>query len=461
MGKIQNAYIFPHAPILISQIGKDRTLAAKKTVLSCQKAAREIFEVSPDTIIISTPHAPCFSDYVVISDSKSLKGNFTNFGEPDINMDFENNIKLAEKISEYAVFESLKAGFLTKSQKNLYGISDLMDHGAAVPLYFINEEFKKHNKKFSVVSISTPFLSLHELFYFGGIIRKAVENYDGNIVYLASGDLSHRLTVSAPAGYSPEGAIYDKRIVELIKSANYDKLLDTDPESMEKAGECGTRSFAIMFGAMAKDKLKGEVYSYEGPFGVGYMVAKISANGSEQELVTHKKENKMSEHAILAFNAIKKYIRTGEIISVPTGTSKFLSTEGKGCFVSLKKNGELRGCIGTIFPSKDNLAQEIISNAISAAFRDYRFSAVKEDELEDITISVDVLSQPSIVRSEEELDEKVYGVIVSRGNRRGLLLPNLEGVTNPRQQIHIALHKAGISPDEDYSIEKFKVDRFY
>jgi len=461
MGKIKNAYIFPHAPILISQIGKDRTLDAKKTVCACQKAAREIFEDSPDTIIISTPHAPCFSDYIVISDSKILKGNFANFGETDINMVFENNINLAEKISDYARFESIDAGFLTKSQKNLYGISDLLDHGTTVPLYFINEEFKKNNKKFSVVSISTPFLSLHELFHFGKIISKAVENYDGNVIYLASGDLSHKLTVSAPAGYSPEGARYDKRIVELIKSADYDKLLDTDHVSMEKAGECGTRSFAIMFGAMSKDELKGDVYSYEGPFGVGYMVAKISGNGSGKENERSKKEDKMSEHVRLASDAIENYVRTGEIISVPTDTSKFLSTERKGCFVSLKKKGELRGCIGTIFPSKDNLAEEIISNAILAAFRDYRFSPVKEDELEDISISVDVLSQPCVVKSEEELDEKVYGVIVNKGNRRGLLLPNLEGVTNPRQQIHIALHKAGISPDEDYSIEKFKVDRFY
>ncbi len=458
MGKIINAYIFPHAPILISRIGKRKTLDAQKTVSACRKAALEILEYSPDTIIISTPHAPCFSDYVVISDSETLTGNFNNFGESGIEMNFKNNIKLAEKISEYADFEGIEAGFLTKSQKSLYGISDLLDHGAAVPLFFINEEFKKHNKNFSVVSISTPFLSLHELFQFGKIVRKATEYCEGNIVYIASGDLSHRLTVSAPAGYNPEGEKYDKRIVELIKNADYRKLIDTDPVSMEKAGECGTRSFAIMFGAMSKDKLKAEVYSYEGPFGVGYMVAKISPDESPEN---NKKTGKASDHVTLAFNAIKEYIKSGEIITPPENISKSLLEKSGGCFVSLKKNGELRGCIGTISPVKENLAEEIISNALSAAFRDYRFSPLKKDELEEITISVDVLSLPSVVRSEEELDEKIYGVIVSRDNRRGLLLPDLEGVTSPRQQIIIALHKAGISPDEDYSIEKFRVDRFY
>jgi len=458
MGKIINAYIFPHAPILISQIGKNRTVDAEKTVLACQKAASEILEYSPDTIIISTPHAPCFSDFVAISDSEILTGNFINFGESTINMTFKNNIKLAKKISEYADFEGIEAGFLTKSQKHLYGISDLMDHGAAVPLYFINEEFKKHDKNFSVVSISTPFLSLHELFQFGKIIRKATEYCEGNIVYIASGDLSHRLTVSAPAGYNPEGAKYDKRIVELIKTVDYNALIGTDPVSMEKAGECGTRSFAIMFGAMSKDKLEGEVYSYEGPFGVGYMVAKISPEETDEN---DSNPGASSEQVALAFDAIKEYIKSGEIINTPGNISKSLLERSGGCFVSIKKNGELRGCIGTISSVKDNLAEEIISNAISAAFRDYRFSPLTEDELEEITISVDVLSPPSIVRSEDELDEKIYGVIVSKGNRRGLLLPDLEGVTSPRQQILIALHKAGISSDEDYSIEKFRVDRFY
>lgn len=468
MGKILNAYIFPHAPILISKIGKNRTSQAVNTVRACEKAALEIYKDMPDTIIISTPHAPGFSDYVVISDTKILNGNFDSFGEHEISLSFENNLKLAEKISQMADFEGIGAGFLTKSQKNLYGISDFLDHGSAVPLYFINEEFKKHDRKFSVVCISTPFLSLFELYEFGKIIGKAVGFSENKAVYVASGDLSHRLTVFAPAGYSPEGEKYDKRLVSLIGKSDFDALLNTDPVSMEKAGECGTRSFAIMYGAMScnadigkntDSNLKSEIFSYEGPFGVGYMVAKISA----KEVTPEKNISKEAKygHAALARDAILTFIKSKEIISVPENIPEEFKNKQCGCFVSIKKNGELRGCMGTIFPAKTNLAEEIIYNALSAAFHDYRFTPLKEDELDTIKISVDVLSPLSPVTSVDELDEKIYGVIVSKGSKKGLLLPNLEGIESPRQQILIALHKAGISPDEDYQLEKFTVERFY
>ena len=132
-----------------------------------------------------------------------------------------------------------------------------------------------------------------------------------------------------------------------------------------------------------------------------------------------------------------------------------------GTFVSLHRHGHLRGCIGTIAPMQPNVAQEIIGNAISAASRDPRFLPVTPDELADLEISVDVLDEPETIASIDDLDVKEYGVIVERGLRRGLLLPNLEGVDTPQEQVAIALSKAGIQPRERYAMQRFRVTRYH
>ena len=129
-------------------------------------------------------------------------------------------------------------------------------------------------------------------------------------------------------------------------------------------------------------------------------------------------------------------------------------------FVSLHKDGMLRGCIGTIQAVKRNIAEEIVENGISAATKDPRFSPVRPEELEALEISVDVLGKPEMIRSKEELDVKRYGVIVTKGFRRGLLLPNLDGVDTVEQQLSIALRKAGLSEREkDFEMERFEVVR--
>lgn len=130
-----------------------------------------------------------------------------------------------------------------------------------------------------------------------------------------------------------------------------------------------------------------------------------------------------------------------------------------GAFVSIHEHGRLRGCIGTIAPVTESLAQEIIDNAVSAATRDPRFNPITPDELEWLEISVDVLGEPEQISSRDELDVKRYGVIVTSGSRRGLLLPDLDGVDTVDQQVDIAMRKGGISPRDMYRLERFEVIR--
>ncbi len=160
----------------------------------------------------------------------------------------------------------------------------------------------------------------------------------------------------------------------------------------------------------------------------------------------------------IAKDAIETYVKTGKVIEPPADIPEEWKIK-TGAFVSLKKNRQLRGCIGTIYPTTKSLVHEVIRNAIAAATEDPRFLPVTEDELSELTYSVDVLSSPEKVRDLNELDPKKYGIIVSKGMRKGVLLPDLEGVNTVAEQLSIALMKAGIREDEDFEVYKFTVKR--
>lgn len=162
----------------------------------------------------------------------------------------------------------------------------------------------------------------------------------------------------------------------------------------------------------------------------------------------------------LAKKAVEEYVRNRRIISPPETLIPEMM-ERAGVFVSIKKHGHLRGCIGTFMPSCKNVAEEIIRNAICAATEDPRFPPVQEEELGELSYSVDILSQPEKVRDVKELDPKRYGVIVASGGRRGLLLPDLEGVDTVEEQLRIARLKAGIFEGERIDIFRFEVRRYH
>ena len=173
------------------------------------------------------------------------------------------------------------------------------------------------------------------------------------------------------------------------------------------------------------------------------------------------KAKEESAYVRLARETIENYIKQGKIITLPLDLPKEMINQKAGAFVSLKKYGELRGCIGTFMPTQKNIAQEIIKNAVSAAVEDPRFSPVNVSELEDLSISVDVLSVPEEIKDISQLDPKKYGVIVSSGYKKGLLLPDLEGVDTAEEQVDIAKRKAGIYPDEKVKLYRFEVKRFF
>ncbi|OGW33627.1 MAG: AMMECR1 domain-containing protein [Nitrospirae bacterium GWC2_42_7] len=166
----------------------------------------------------------------------------------------------------------------------------------------------------------------------------------------------------------------------------------------------------------------------------------------------------MHKFVELAKQSVEGFVKTGRTISPPEPLSPEMK-EKAGVFVSIKKHGHLRGCIGTFMACHENIAAEIIKNAVAAATQDPRFDPVKENELDELTYSVDVLSPPEKVKDLSELDPKIYGVIITKGSRKGLLLPDLESVDTVEEQLRITRMKAGILPEEKIDIFRFRVQR--
>ncbi|HEU4766885.1 MAG TPA: AmmeMemoRadiSam system protein A, partial [Pyrinomonadaceae bacterium] len=334
---------------------------------------------------------------------------------------------------------------------------DLLDHGTAVPLYFL----LRNGWHGQVVALGYSFLSNEDHLRFGSCIAKAVDQVGRRVAFIASGDLSHRLKPQAPAGYNPSAHRFDEEVVDALRANEPQRIVEIDHGLRKLAGECGYRSMLVAIGATSQMPLTCEVMNYEAPFGVGYLVAQLTnlRAGSDRETNGHQRG--VEDLPGLARRAVEAFTRYGEILQPRQGKTGLLAVRAP-CFVSLKtRDGELRGCIGTIEPVKDSLAEEIVANAISAATNDPRFDLVREDELANLVYSVDVLlpSEPATI---DDLDPEIYGVIVEDEGEsfRGLLLPDIPGVDTAEQQVEIATRKAGIPSGTPVKISRFKVERY-
>ena len=455
-------FMVPHPPMIVPDIGRGSEAQVADTTAAYERAADEIASLAPETIIITSPHSIMYADYFHISPGKSARGSFAGFRAPGVRFNEEYDTELVKEICRLADKEDFPAGTMGERDKDL-------DHGTMVPLWFIRNKYKGGK----IVRIGLSGLPLIDHYRLGMIIREAVESTGRRTVLVASGDLSHKLQDYGPYGYTPEGPEYDERIMDVMGRAAFGELLDFDSTFCDKAAECGHRSFVIMGGAFDGTAVRAEKLSHQDVTGVGYGICTFYPEGADKsrnfldrkmaeiEDELRSKREQSDEYVKLAWNAVEAYVLRREVLDVPAGLpDEMLSTQA-GAFVSIHEHGELRGCIGTISPTRSSVAEEIIGNAISASTRDPRFPAIKPDELPWLDINVDVLGEPEDIDSEDELDVKRYGVIVSCGHRRGLLLPDLDGIDTPRQQVEIAMKKGGIHKFEKYKLQRFEVIRHY
>lgn len=256
---IKYGAVMPHPPILVPVVGGERIKEAERSQRACREAASRLkaLEKDVDTIVVITPHGAILGSTIPVYTSPILEGNFAAFNAPRPNFSFKGDPELAIAI----VKEDPE--YISRSPETV------LDHGVLVPMSFMVEAGIKK----PVLPIAIAFLPLKKLFEFGKSIAQAAQKLDRRIAIIASADMSHRLAQDAPGGYDPSGKVFDEKLVDLVRRNDVEAILKFDPKLADVAGQDSLWSIAILLGALDGLKIKHEVLSYEGPFGVGYMVA--------------------------------------------------------------------------------------------------------------------------------------------------------------------------------------------
>lgn len=455
------AYVVPHPPLILPEVGRGEEKKIQLTVNAYERAMKDPADLEPDTVIIASPHTVMYADYFHIAPGEEAEGSFAQFGAEGVTVAARYDTVLAKEIEMEAGEIGIEAG-------PVGGRNAALDHAVMIPLHFLHA----HTRDFRVVRLGISGLSPLDHYNFGKCVARAVDTLGRRAVFIASGDLSHKLTPEGPYGFAPEGPRFDKACMKYLEEGDFLKLLRMDRTLYEPAAECGLRTFWMMAGALDGQALKIKKLSYQGPFGVGYGVVSLRVTRADvrrsfaerYEMLERRAQEERraaeDDYVRLARHAIETIVTTGKLPERPANLPAEM-TEHAGVFVSLKKDGELRGCIGTFEPTTKNIAEEILQNAASAALRDPRFPPVKKGELDALVYSVDVLTEPELVAGADALDVKKYGVIVEYRARKGLLLPDLAGVDTVEEQLRIARQKGGIPADAPIRIWRFTVERHH
>jgi len=404
-----------------------------------REAARALVAHEPQLIVLVSPHAPRHQQSWGLVSAPELRGSFARFGFPQVDLRVRGSVQAADAIV-------LAARGYGLSTRELPG--DALDHGTLVPLFFVHEA----GYRGPVVVVAPPLPGLQTEVLFGEALREAASSLGERWAVLASGDMSHRLTTDAPLGYDPRALRFDETFVEFVRAGDLRSAIGIDPGLADTAAEDVIQSTAVAAGAIAFRARGLKVFSYESPFGVGYLEALLYSDRAE---IRHR--TPPSSLFDVARQAIESELR-GEHFIPPQFDAPW--HDARAVFVTLRNaKGELRGCIGRTEPIHASLAEEVADCATAAATRDYRMAAVELDELDGMSIDIAILDDPEPVANRAELDPQRYGIVVTRGLRRGVLLPNVEGIDTVVDQLRVALQKGGISSTEPYRVERFTVSK--
>jgi AmmeMemoRadiSam system protein A len=403
--------------------------------------AQHLSASAPESLVLISPHSPRRPNEYGIWRTRRLRGSFSHLSDPQDHIDLPLDHAMADAIETAAHEEGLRTWSIQ---------GEALDHGATVPLWFL----VRAGWEGPTVVLGLTDDDGSGLARLGVAIRNASARLERRTAIIASGDMSHCLTASAPCGYEPRGRVFDETFVGLLRQGSYGAITDIDSHLQSSAAEDVVDSTLVATAASGGSSEGHQVLSYEGPFGVGYCVAILheSPRPPAEEIL-----GRLEQLPLIARRSITEGLSGGRGDPGLHVTGDLLQP---GCvFVTLHgKDGELRGCMGTLRPCEDNIALETWMNARSAAFNDHRFRALDADSLDRCDISVTVLGRMEPVENVSQLDPAIYGVTVrSADGRRGVLLPAIPGVDTPEQQLSIARHKAGIGPEEETAIKRFRV----
>ncbi|MDR3315982.1 MAG: hypothetical protein LBS98_05855 [Coriobacteriales bacterium] len=262
---ILRAYAVPHPPILVAGIGKGEERGAQRTVDAYQQVAREIAELEPELLVLATPHGRLYRDTMYVSPGAGQDGDWKDFGYSGDALHATFDTAFAEALAD----EAGRAGIPLDATLH-HG--DRLDHGTMLPLYFINQQL---SAPYKLVRISISFLGEGEHYALGVCVERVADALGRRVVFIASGDLSHRLKKDGSYGFAPEGPDFDAQITEAFRTGAFGEFFAFGQAFRDRAGECGLNSFLMMAGVFDGYAVQSELLSYEGPWGVGYGIARF------------------------------------------------------------------------------------------------------------------------------------------------------------------------------------------
>lgn len=393
------AVLAPHPPIVVPEVGRGEERQAQATVSALESMAAAVAGARPERLLLISPHAPFLGRGFYLRGQAELKGDLATFGAPEVRLELPGEPELAGQVADAFTGAGLASAVFGPDEERRYGLEPGLDHGAMVPLSYL----WRAGVRVPVLEMGIADLPPRESYRAGEVLGRLLRRAAPRTVLVASGDLSHRLFPGAPAGYDPGGRDFDQTVMQALGEGRTEELLSIDPARAEAAGECGFRSLLMALGALDEVGFTAEVLSYEGPWGVGYGVAILRLGRAE---AGEGPLPRLAREALTGYLGEGRLPAPGDLPDLPSRA---------GVFVTLKKDGRLRGCIGTTGPTQPTLGEEIVRNAISAGLADPRFPPVVLAELAELEISVDVLAEPEPVHDHSELDPEVYGVIVRKG----------------------------------------------
>jgi AmmeMemoRadiSam system protein A len=383
-----------------------------------RELGQRIVRSRPDRVVLVSPHSPRHRSRFAAW-SGVHRGDLGDFGSPQLRIELPDAPEVAQ------TQELPLIGGATTSPRPR---PDWLDHGAMVPLHFLWEA----GWRGPTAILALPWARDPD----SEALGRAIADLPGRTALVASGDMSHRLIPGAPAGFHPHAKDFDSGFVRALRDEDWSAARAVPWQ--EDAAEDVVESIRVAMGA-ASSPLNAEVLSYEGPWGVGYT-----------EAVLHDPDPPLYAVARCAVRALV----LGRPYSPPGG-----GPECAGSFVTLKLGGRLRGCIGRIQAPEDGARAQVAANACAAASKDHRFSPVTESELDDLEIEISMLEPSEPISGIHELDPAVYGVIVTSGRERGVMLPQVDGIETAEQQVFLTCRKVGINPKGALSLERFRVSK--
>ena len=271
--------LMPHPPILIPEVGQGREKDACLTDSACRKVAAHIASFKPETIVVISPHAPLFSDYLFVYDSPVLSGSFSRFGASSVSFSHPEDEVFVKLFKSLLAKKGIPGGTPDQSVLSKHDTSESLDHGVLVPLHYIDAAYTDYQ----LVCLSCSAFDIPRVLEIGQVLAKAAEDTGHSVFIVASGDMSHKVNKESPYGAVMEGEVFDSAIAEAISKNDPSAILSVDPFLRKRAAECGYNSLVMLLGALsgapATSDFSCVLHSMEAPFGIGYCVAEFISGG--------------------------------------------------------------------------------------------------------------------------------------------------------------------------------------